>query len=61
MNDAPKTDGKYTVLDNIEKAEDEFENFAYSVCLVDSDGEVRGVFVDEELAAKVAELLNNNA
>lgn len=50
----------WKVVDDQEQAEDEFEGYAYSACLVDAAGEVRGLFIDEDLANKIAKLLNEH-
>lgn len=49
----------YTLEDNQELAEEEFDGFAYSVCLKDANGNVQGLFVDEAFAKQVMETLNN--
>jgi len=47
--------------DNQERADEEFEGYGYSVCLVDENDNVQAMFVDVELATRVMEALNKNA
>lgn len=49
---------KFTIKDDIDIAEEEFEGYSYSICLVDSEGSVQGLFVDISLAQQIADLLN---
>lgn len=51
----------YKLDDNQDRADEEFEGYGYSVCLVDAEGEVRGLFIDIELATEVMNALNKNA
>lgn len=51
----------YKYSDSIENAEEEFENFSYSWCIHNGDGEIVAIAATETEAERIVEALNKNA